>query len=155
RRLALLGDERGEREREPRRSAGLALDPDPATVQLDEALGDVEPEPQAPRRFLRQWTPPAAIEHVRNIRRADAFSFVRHRRADFSVAASDLDVDRRPGYPVLVRVGDQVAENLLEAVSFRAHERYGRIGFDADGPRRHARSERIGHAASFFSQVES
>src|SRR5690348_13204814 len=72
----LRRDRQGERER--RTPAGLALHPDPASVQLDELAGEREPETGALRFLLRGAHLAELLEDGLLVLRGDADAGIRH-----------------------------------------------------------------------------
>src|SRR2546423_8733689 len=111
-----IHDRQRKEKRRPR--ALLALDPDRATVALHDLLGDVEAEAETAvirRRHLASAV--EALEDLPDLVGGDADAAVAHRGHELIAAVLEAHVDVAAVRGVLLRVLEQIAEHLLEAVA--------------------------------------
>jgi hypothetical protein len=109
---------------------------DPATVQLDQALHDREPDAE-PALYARE-APLRLREEVEDACQhlgRDPDAVVAHADRDLAAGVDDLDRDAAPGLGVLRGVADEVCDHLLQA---------GGVAVDQDVSAREGHGERVG-----------
>ena len=141
-----VGRSRPDREpdHEGRPAAGRRLVPDPALVRLDQGRRDRQPEARAAVVARAAWIRTVeAVEHRRPHRLVDARPVVDDPQLRDVAVHPCGHLDRGPGRCVHADVGQQVADDLAQAVLVARH---GDPGLDRGGDRtcRFERA-RIGH----------
>jgi hypothetical protein len=93
------------------------LGADLASVQVDDPLGDREPEPGAAVRGRAGLVGAVeALEHALGLRRRDARAAIEDLEPRVAVPPGGADEHARAGRRVADRVRDEVAEHLLQAM---------------------------------------
>src|SRR5690606_2764821 len=94
-----------------------------AAVEQHERAGDGEAEPETSvPPAQRAVGLPEAVEDVRQERARDTFAVVAHADPDAALDAIEIDLDPAAARRELDRVGQQVAEHLLQPIGAAAHE---------------------------------
>src|SRR4029079_11174223 len=92
--------------------AHLALDPHASSVGLDDALGNMQPQPQTAAVFADLAK---ALKNPGQLRRGNSDSRVAHAEYDFVLLRSDPDRHPTGRRREFDRVADQVGEHLEHA----------------------------------------
>src|SRR6266567_9332425 len=126
-----LAGARWEREADGRPQSGLALDPDPTTMRLDDPLADEEAEPGAVARARARR--PVSLEHVGPIVLRDARPGVGDRERREPFAAFRAHADARSRSAELDRVRQDIREDLQDPGTIALHrDGAGRPLLDGD-----------------------
>src|SRR6266511_6111377 len=86
----------GKLDGERRPGAGLALDPDRASVRLDDSTAEVQPEAE-PAIMRRRDRALESVEDARPLGRVDADAVVSHRQPRRARLLADVDLDGLSG----------------------------------------------------------
>src|SRR6267143_2862191 len=111
--------------REARPAPGLALDPDPAAVGLDQVPANDEAEPAPSLDGLPRAGLAELLEEEGLFVGRDAGARVVDRDLDLVAGLGHLDPDRASLRGELERVGEQIHQDLIEAARVRRHPHGG------------------------------
>src|SRR6185295_20221504 len=117
--IVALSDDR-QREAEFRSAALAAFRPDFPADRVDQALAHCEPDTESRRAVARLSRTVERLEQVLRVR-PEAPPAIKHPDEDIGIGAIDLDGDRFVRWAVLLRVADEILDNLFEAAHRKCH----------------------------------